>query len=169
MYIMDLEAHVQLKMKENVFLSRQAKDLVCKLIVADPDKRLSAKQALVEPWFEQRITRESCSLLNKAQSSLKERQLRKSLGIQHEFERMPIWVMRMTELLKSGIDYNATQLKRSTSLSDPNNHYFASMQKQILDHGGRVRMGSYAMLSTIKKVNQPVEETSSSPKSDSNV
>jgi hypothetical protein len=29
-------------MKENVFLSRQAKDLVCKLIVADPDKRLSA-------------------------------------------------------------------------------------------------------------------------------
>ena len=82
--------------------------MFCKLIFADPDKRLSAKQALVEPWFEQRITRESCSLLNKAQSSLKERQLRKSLGIQHEFERMPIWVMRMTELLKSGIDYNAT-------------------------------------------------------------
>lgn len=43
LYIMDLEAHVQLKMKENVFLSRQAKDLVCKLIVTDPEKRLSAK------------------------------------------------------------------------------------------------------------------------------
>lgn len=41
-YIMNLEAHVQQKMKENVFLSSQAKALVCKLIVADPDKRLSA-------------------------------------------------------------------------------------------------------------------------------
>jgi hypothetical protein len=34
--------------------------------------------------------------------------MRKSLGIQHEFERMPIQMIRMTELLKSGIDFSAT-------------------------------------------------------------
>jgi hypothetical protein len=75
--------------------------------------------------------------------------------------------MRMTELLKSGIDLGVAQLKRSTSLSAQNNHFFTTMHNQILDHGGRVRMGSYAVESHQRKVHHPVEEDSS-PESDSN-
>ena len=69
--------------------------------------------------------------------------------------------MRMTELLKSGIDLGEAQLKRSTSLSAQNNHFFTTMHNQILDHGGRVRMGSYAVEIHQRKVHHPVEESSS--------
>ena len=102
--IMGMEEHVKKVMKENSFLSAQAKDLVCKLIRTDPAERLSATQALREPWMQQGITRESCSLLNTAQSSLKQRMARKSMGLTQEFERMPLQMLRLNELLKSGID-----------------------------------------------------------------
>lgn len=63
---------------------------------------------------------------------------------------MPIQMIRMTELLKSGIDFSAHQMKRSISLSDNNIHFFSSMQKQILEQGGRVRIGSYVASSYAK-------------------
>lgn len=83
---------------------------------------------------------------------------------------MPISMIRMTELLKSGIDFSASsanQLKRSFSLSDNNNHFFASMQKQILEQGGRVRIGSYVASNTTKMGHMP-ENGSSSRGSPSN-
>lgn len=47
-----MEEHVKIVMKENSFLSAQAKDLVCRLIHTDPAERLGAAQALREPWMQ---------------------------------------------------------------------------------------------------------------------
>jgi len=45
--IADLEMTVKKKMKQtNKQITPQAKDLICHLIVSDPDKRYSAKKAL---------------------------------------------------------------------------------------------------------------------------
>ena len=37
--------------KEFAHVSEEAKDLIAKLIVVDPEKRMDAKQALEHPWF----------------------------------------------------------------------------------------------------------------------
>lgn len=123
------------KLENNYSMSHEARILVCKLIVADPEKRLSAKQALQEAWFHKLITRESVTQLNNARDSFKERRIRKSLGLQEQFERMPIAAIRQAELLKSGLDLSTMfQVKRSISVSEPNSNFFAFSQ------GGRIRI-----------------------------
>lgn len=81
-------------MQTNTQMTKEAKQLVCKLIVADPNKRLSAKEALMEPWFTKLITRESVSQLRDVRISFKERRIRKSLGIAEQLERLPIAAIR---------------------------------------------------------------------------
>ena len=107
---------------------------MCKLIVADPEKRLSAKQALQEAWFSKVITRDSVSQLKDARFSFKERRIRKSLGIQEQFERLPISAIREAELLRSGLDMSSEyEIKRSYSVSGPINHF-------SFTQGGRIRV-----------------------------
>lgn len=64
-------------------------------------------------------------------------------------------MIRMTELLKSGIDFSNTKMKRSFSLYENNNDFFASMQKHNLEQGGRVRINSYAMTYSYKNETLP--------------
>jgi len=95
--IVDMEDHVKRKMAENTYLSRHAKDLVCKLILSDPDSRLSAKEALLQPWFEDSA---GASLLNNAHTKMQERLIKKSMGVEQTLERVPIQTISLEELLK---------------------------------------------------------------------
>jgi serine/threonine protein kinase len=119
--IANLESQVRIKLETNHTMSFEAKNLVCMLITGDPEIRLSAKDALKHAWFTKKIRRDSVSQLNNARASFKERRIRKSLGIQEQFERMPIAAIRNAELLKSGLDMSTMfNVKRSVSVSEPN-------------------------------------------------
>lgn len=139
---MDLETSVKLKMRTNKYLSEHAKQLICHLIVADPDKRLSAQAALKEPWFGSDIPR--ISLLNKAVSHLKDRTIRKSMGL-YQIEKVPIHLIRTNELLKSGLDMSNDKfaVKRSVSVSEPYFNSFTDKNPSNLkETGGRMRFAS---------------------------
>ena len=82
-------------------------------------------------------------MLNKTHTYLKERMFRKSVGLQ-QFERMPMAAIRVTELLKSGLDLSndTFNLKRSISITEPKNNFFKASLGKMKNEGGRIRQGS---------------------------
>lgn len=57
--IMDKVAKGKYDLEESPFdkLSNSGKDLIRKLLVMDPKKRISAQEALNHPWFKEKIKR----------------------------------------------------------------------------------------------------------------